>query len=147
MVKKRILITGGSGFLGWHLARRFREEYEVWATYSAHPFELEGVKTIPLDVTNGDEVDQKFDQIRPAAVIHAAADTNVDRCEVERETAYSVNVSGTENVLEAASTLGAPVVYTSTDLVFGGEKSMSTEDDPPSPMNAHQGHHTWRVRH
>ena len=135
MVKRRILITGGSGFLGWHLAFHLREKHEIWATYLSHPFTMDGVMTIRMNITDKNEVANRFEEIRPDAVIHAAALTDVDRCEVEKKVAFITNVTGTVNVLGAAAGIGAFLIYTSTDLVFGEEKRMYSEEDIPSPTN------------
>jgi len=135
MLKKKILITGGSGFLGWHLALRFREEYEVSATYHSNPLTIDGVRTIRMDITSEKEVVERIGELKPDVVVHAAANTNVDGCEENKESAYAANVTGTENVLKAAADIGAFLIYTSTDLVFGEGDGMYTEEDAPSPMN------------
>jgi len=135
MLKKKILITGGSGFLGWHLARHFRRKYEVSATYHSNPLTIDGVKTIRINITSRKEVVERISKLKPDVVVHAAANTNVDGCKENKEGAYAANVTGTENVLKAAADIGAFLIYTSTDLVFGEDGSMYTEEDAPYPMN------------
>jgi dTDP-4-dehydrorhamnose reductase len=71
-------------------------------------------------------------EYRPALVLHAAAWTDVDGAETDSEGAARVNVEGTQNVVA----LGAPVVYFSTDYVFGGRKSGPyVESDEPGPVS------------
>jgi dTDP-4-dehydrorhamnose reductase len=71
-------------------------------------------------------------------VVHLAAFTDVDMCEVEAERAFEVNARGTENVARAAVANGARVVYLSTDYVFDGKKDGEYfEDDPPRPLNVY----------
>ncbi|MDD5428963.1 MAG: dTDP-4-dehydrorhamnose reductase, partial [Candidatus Omnitrophica bacterium] len=69
-------------------------------------------------------------------VIHAAAWTDVDGCERDREKAYRINASGTENVAVACKNAGAVLIYISTDFVFDGKKKEPyTEEDKTDPLN------------
>ena len=68
-------------------------------------------------------------------MVHTAAETNVDRCEVNREHAWKVNVKGTRNIAEVCNGISAKVVYVSTDYVFDGGKGSYTEDDESNPVN------------
>lgn len=71
-------------------------------------------------------------------VVHLAALTDVDRCEVQPELAHKVNATGTEHVVEAASERGAKVVYLSTDYVFDGHLPRAYEEtDTPHPLNVY----------
>ena len=73
-----------------------------------------------------------------STVVHLAAMTDVDRCEMEPELATSVNVQGTKNIVDAAREVGARVIYLSTDYVFDGLKSGEyIEEEPPSPINSY----------
>ena len=73
---------------------------------------------------------------RPDLVLHAAAWTNVDGAEENRDEAFAVNEEGTRNVVS----LGAPVVYFSSDYVFDGSKrDPYVESDKPSPLSAYGG--------
>jgi dTDP-4-dehydrorhamnose reductase len=71
-------------------------------------------------------------------VVHLAAFTNVDECELDRERAFKVNAQGTANVVAAAERSGARVVYVSTDYVFDGDKEGEyVEQDRTAPRNAY----------
>jgi dTDP-4-dehydrorhamnose reductase len=59
----------------------------------------------------------------------------VDRCETNRELAWSINAEGTGNVAEACRKIGAKLIYVSTDYVFDGNKGMYKEEDEPKPVN------------
>ena len=73
-------------------------------------------------------------ELSPALVLHAAAWTDVDGAETHRRAARRVNVDGTRNVVS----LGAPVVYFSTDYVFDGRKTTPyVESDPPNPLSVY----------
>ena len=121
----RILITGSKGQLGRELARA-----------------LEGNELLPFDRPEMDIQDpgaiQAILDTKSEVVIHAAALTDVDACELDPERAYRVNVTGTRHVAEAASRLGARLVYISTDYVFDGSKQEPyTEEDRPNPINVY----------
>ncbi len=74
-------------------------------------------------------------EIKPDAIVHAAALTDVDRCERERDLANAVNYRATKTVAKCANDLGAFLIYVSTDYVFDGKKGMYREDDTPKPIN------------
>lgn len=121
---RKILITGVKGQLGTALSPLLAAEYEVFG------FDLD------LDVADIDRVVQKFREIKPNVVVHAAAITNVDYCETHPEDNYRVNALGTENVAIASLDVGAEMLYVSTDYVFDGTKeSPYLEFDATNPIN------------
>ena len=134
MVDLRILITGASGLLGSKLAElAVKLGHEVYSGYLSHE-PVHGTK-IRIDVRDKDALGKIFSRIRPEAIIHTAALTDVDRCEAERELAWSINVGGTRNIAELSKEYGAFLVYISTDYVFRGDKGMYRETDEPDPIN------------
>lgn len=88
-----------------------------------------------MDISDRVRVFDVVGNVRPDIIVHAAAETDVDRCESEREIAWKVNVDGTKNLAEAALCVGAKIVYVSTDYVFDGEKGLYREDDKMNPIN------------
>jgi len=130
----RLLVTGASGLLGSKLCELATiKNYEVYSAYSQHE-PLYGLR-IQVDVSNRGDVEKIFEKVNPEAVVHAAALTNVDRCESEKELAWKINVEGTINIVESCKKHRAFLVYISTDYVFDGEKGMYKEDDKPAPIN------------
>lgn len=130
----KLLVTGASGLLGSKLCElAINRKHDVYSAYSRHRPRIG--KIIQLDVSNGNDVETKFGQIEPEAVVHAAALTDVDRCELERELAWKINVEGTRKIAELCSTHHVFLVYVSTDYVFDGEKGMYKETDKPAPVN------------
>lgn len=69
---KKILITGASGFLGWHLCQLAKQEWEVYGTYSTNFIELPGIKILPVNLTDFSDLKRIFNDINPNAVIHTA---------------------------------------------------------------------------
>jgi len=91
-----------------------------------------------IDIQKEEDTIAQIKKLGPAIVIHVAAYTDVDGCELEGEKAFAVNGEGTRHVALAASRCGAKVVYLSTDYVFDGNKRKPyLENDPPSPLNVY----------
>jgi dTDP-4-dehydrorhamnose reductase len=123
----RILITGANGMLGRALAARLASGNTLllWGRDEA-------------DVTDEAAVRAAAAGIEFDAVVHAAAYTNVDRCETEEEAALRVNRDGVRHMAALARDRGARFVAVSTDYVFDGtKKEPYDEDDPTAPLNAY----------
>lgn len=134
MVELNILITGASGLLGSKLTEiLIKNGYKVYAGYNVHK-PLSGIP-IKFDVSNEKEVEKAFRNVGPRIVIHAAALTNVDICEVNRELAWRINVEGTENIVKLSKEYNVFLIYVSTDYVFRGDKGLYSEEDEPDPIN------------
>lgn len=129
---KKILVTGGSGLLGSKVVSLAESEYQVIPTHFKDSLFLNSVR---LDITNKREVFQNIQKFRPDIVIHAAAETNVDKCEKEKQRAWKTNVEGTSNLAEICGRMNAKMIYVSTDYVFDGEKGLYAEEDEPNPVN------------
>ena len=130
----RLLITGGSGLLGLKIAGiALQKGYEIHSGYNKH--EAINGTPIKLDICNKNTVSKTFERIKPEAVVHAAALTNVDKCEEDMELARKVNIEGTKNILESSEHHNTFLVYVSTDYVFSGEEGMYKETDKPKPIN------------
>lgn len=136
-MRKRLLIIGGSGFLGSNIARITSSDFEVYATYNSNPLQIRGCKFVPLDIRDKNQVSSVFKEIKPDVVIHTAALTLVDYCEEHAGEAWMINVVGTENVALAMKEIGGKLIYISTDAVFNGEKGMYSEEDNPNPLNVY----------
>lgn len=130
----RLLITGGSGLLGSKISSiAVRKGYLTYSGYNEH--EATNGTPIKLDICDKKNVMEAFNSIKPEAVVHAAALTNVDKCEEDIGLARKVNVEGTRNILDLVEKYSAFLVYVSTDYVFSGEEGMYKETDEPNPIN------------
>ena len=129
---KKILVIGASGLLGSKLVDALSKRYEV---FPSHNTQAVYPNSIRMDVVDRERVLRIISEIKPDFVVHAAAETNVDKCETDRELAWSVNAEGTRNIAEACRRVGARLVYISTDYVFDGEKGLYSEEEPARPVN------------
>lgn len=123
----KVLVIGAGGQLGSEVVRVLQSEHEV---ISATRNEA--------DITNLPQLLLLVERISPQVIVNAAAYTDVDGCEGNREKAFLVNALGARNVAVAAREVGAKLVHISTDYVFDGCKGTPyLEYDPPNPLNVY----------
>jgi dTDP-4-dehydrorhamnose reductase len=131
------MVTGASGYLGWHLTRcAVASDHEVLGCYFANPTVVPGATMALLDFTDPQAGIEAVKDFKPHAIVHAGAMTNTTDCEINPESATRTNVEGTQHLLAAASML-SPLphfVFISTDLVFDGERGMYREQDATGPL-------------
>jgi dTDP-4-dehydrorhamnose reductase len=88
-----------------------------------------------MDVTKKEQVEEVFQRIKPDVVVHAASLTDVDKCELDKDLAWKINVDGTKNIIQASELTESFLIYISTDYVFSGEKGCYVESDAADPLN------------
>lgn len=122
-----IAVTGSNGQLGGELCRRLGDA-------------AVGLDLPDFDLTDPAQVRDRLAALRPDAIIHAAAYTAVDRAEEEPERCFAVNAEGTGILAETARRLDCPLVYISTDYVFGTsgpDAEPHREEDPVYPQGVY----------
>lgn len=90
---------------------------------------------VKMDVTNKEQVEEVFQRVKPDVVVHAATLTDVDKCELDKDLAWKINVDGTKNINRASELTESFLIYISTDYVFSGEKGCYVESDAADPVN------------
>jgi len=128
----KILITGAAGMLGSALCPALiKKNHEIVATDLAPN---DGIEF--LDVRDFKKVEETIERIEPDIVMHLAAETDVDRCELEPDHAFRTNTIGTQNVSVVCQKRNIVMVYISTIGVFYGDQfEPYTEFDLPNPIN------------
>jgi len=129
---KKLLVTGGGGLLGSKLVHVLSREYEVTPTHNVNALDPSSLR---MSIVDKRVVLKVFNTVRPDVVVHAAAETNVDRCETNKDLAWSVNATGTRNIAEACAKVDSNLIYISTDYVFDGAKCFYGEADEANPVN------------
>ncbi|RID84032.1 SDR family NAD(P)-dependent oxidoreductase [Peribacillus asahii] len=140
----KIIVTGGAGFIGSHLAKRLiRENHEVYVIDCLHPYysierkkkQLEHIASfgsfhfIQKDLLDREEIEAIFEQISPDAVIHLAALPGVAYSIEQPLTYVDYDIKATINVLEASGKAGiSKVVFASSSSVYGNQPGPFTEE-------------------
>ena len=123
----RILLTGGSGQIGWELRRTLATLGEVVAP-----------PRTTLDLASDQSIGRAVREIRPQLVVNAAGYTAVDRAEEEIDSATQANGSAPGILARECKRIGAVLIHYSTDYVFDGRKSIPySEVDDPSPLSVY----------
>jgi dTDP-glucose 4,6-dehydratase len=167
--KKKILITGGAGFIGSHLVRLFVKKHPEYLivnldnlTYAGNLENLKDIEAAPnyrfvkADITDKEVMDSLFEKEQFDGVIHLAAESHVDRSITSPMDFIMTNIVGTVNLLNAArsswkNTEGKLFFHVSTDEVYGslGATGLFTEEtpyDPRSPYSASKASSDHLVR-
>jgi dTDP-4-dehydrorhamnose reductase len=134
----KLLITGASGLLGHEVGQlALKKKHEVYSIYKEHSINLG--TSIKLDLVNLSEIAKVIIKLKPDAIIHTAAYTNVDGCEINKDLAWKVNAEATKHIAITSTNINAHLTYVSTDYVFDGEKGLYSEEDQPNPIS-YYGH-------
>jgi dTDP-4-dehydrorhamnose reductase len=136
----KILLTGSNGLLGQKIVNLLSEKPDIALiiTSKGENRISETPKNATfesLDITNELGVKRIFGKYQPQAVIHTAALTNVDECELNPEACYLQNVVATENIAEACKAQNSFLVHLSTDFIFDGKTGMYDENAVPNPIS------------
>lgn len=135
----RVLITGANGLLGQKLVKLLIgiPEVEVLAT-SRGQCRIDGFDEknfTALDVEDRKQTLEVFNQLMPDVVIHTAAMTHVDACELNPDQCKKANVDAVTHVVAGCAAVGAHMVHLSTDFIFDGSQGPLSEEDVPAPIN------------
>ena len=136
----KVLLTGSNGLLGQKLVALLRQQPDIsFVATSRGANKLVGLYSdlpfLNLDVTDAAQVRHVLAQERPTHLIHTAAMTNVDECELNHEACWLQNVTAVGNLVSACAEYGIHLTYVSTDFIFSGEAGPLAEDAEPGPVN------------
>lgn len=133
---KKLLVTGSSGFLGWNLCQLAQSAgWQVFGTYCFHEITIPGCQLMRVDLTDFQALKSLFLEICPDAVIHAAAQSQPNVCQIYPEESYSINVTASSHLAGLCGEVEIPCVFTSTDLVFDGLNPPYCETDAVCPVS------------
>jgi dTDP-4-dehydrorhamnose reductase len=138
----KIAVTGLSGVIGQILAEEISLDTEIIDLY--HQVKYAGsakiTKHVHLDLLNQSKIASTLDQVKPDIVIHMAAITHIDRCEMDKVNGidgivWKVNVEGTREIAKFCAQDKVPLVYLSTECIFDGVKKYFSENSKRNPIN------------
>lgn len=142
---KTILITGSNGLLGQKLVYRLLQikKYKVVACSRGENRLLnrEGYIYESVDITKEEQVKKVLEKHLPSVIIHTAAMTNVDACELEKDTCTKNNVDAVSYLVKCSQQIIPSVhfIHLSTDFIFDGTSGPYKEEDLPNPLS----HYAW----
>lgn len=129
----RVAITGCGGMLGAAVYEVFRDCCEVHAS----DIDVNAPWLERLDVASAKDVRAYMENLKPNYIIHLAALTDMEYCELHPSLAHATNTGGVENVAQYAREHNLPLVYISTAGIFDGKKDSYDEADIPNPLSAY----------
>jgi len=134
---KTVVVTGSNGLLGQAVVRRFNAKYHIIgcdmakedynSLVSPHAYYM-------LNLTKRNEIRRFFSEKKPHIVLNAAAYTDVDKCEEEKELCWSTNVKSVEWIVETCESFSPIFVHISTDYIFDGTSGSYREKDQAKPL-------------
>ena len=123
----KILLLGHKGMLGTDLLTELEYHHDVT-----------GMDMDEIDITSPEQCRKAIDDLSPEIVVNAAAYTNVDGCEKEKDACFAVNGEAVKNIAYACRGKNICIVHFSTDYVFDGKGTEPyKEDHPCNPINAY----------
>lgn len=134
---KAVLIIGGSGFVGSHLALRLREEYKVFSTYNTRHVSMPGVTFVPMNVTNRNWMKRVIYMARPDVIIYVAGSEDIVKSEADPRSADATHTNGLATVLNLAEIFQPKFFYLSSSYAFDGQKGNYRETDVILPSTAY----------
>ena len=136
----KILITGANGLLGQHLVKLLLDTtaHDIIATGKGEPryvVQDSRLHYYALDITDGMAVHLLFEKLLPDTIVHCAALTQADECELNPIKAWEINVTATRFIVDAAKKINAFLIFISTDFVFDGMNGPYKETDTVNPVS------------
>jgi len=130
----KYLVTGSAGLIGNQLVHDLEKSGEI--VYSCYN-NMKPVYGIPtkLNLLNLEDIHKIFKKFQPDVVIHSAALTDVEKCEVDPQLANSLNVKATEVIAKEVEKISSYLMYISTDYIFDGKSGLYKETDSTNPLN------------
>jgi dTDP-4-dehydrorhamnose reductase len=136
----RILITGSNGLLGQKLVKQIQNrkiDYIATSKGENRNPDCNPANYASMDICSVEEIVRVFNNFLPTHIIHTAAITNVDTCELNPKECHETNVLSTNYLFNEAIKIGAHFQLLSTDFIFDGKKGNYKETDEPNPLSVY----------
>ena len=142
---KKLLITGASGFLGWHCCHLLRQGWQAIGMFQqnkkgVHP----NADSCQADLTDKDAVWKILKAVKPEAVFHLAAHSGTGYTEQHPDETRPLNVDAVKHLAEMCAEIRSRLIFTSSEQLFSGDKGSYSETDAPNPKNEY-GKQKWEA--
>lgn len=138
----KVMLVGGFGFIGSRFIKKFHKKYHIIVLSKKHTHEnflqdknISNVSVSIADVTKN--LSTFFKLYEPDIVIHLAALTGISKCKKNIDSAFSLNVCGTFNVIMECISNNIPLIFFSSREVYGQTDQKTDEDSPLLPKNVY----------
>lgn len=144
---KKILVTGSNGLLGQKLVYKLKDRSDVELIATARGenrlLDQSGYRFTSLDIGDKANVDSVIDGVKPDHIIHTAAMTQVDDCELDHAACDRANVDAVQYIVDAAERNNCHLVHISTDFIFNGKEGPYDEEGVADPLS-YYGNAKWK---
>ncbi len=136
---KKVVITGSNGLLGQSLLNLLLKEKDNYDVFGFSKGDNRSGRTdftyVSIDITQKEHLTEKILKIQPHFIINTAAMTQVDACEINKESCDLLNVDVVKWLAEISKKLNSHLIHISTDFIFDGKKGFYKETDEPNPLS------------
>lgn len=144
---RKVLVTGSNGLLGQKLVYKLKDRSDVELIATARGenrlLDQRGYQFLSMDICDKQNVDEVIDHVKPDHIIHTAAMTQVDACELDHEACDKANVEAVQYMVDAAERNNSHFIHISTDFIFNGEDGPYDEKGIPDPLS-YYGNAKWK---
>jgi len=144
---KKVLVTGSNGLLGQKLVYKLKDRSDVELIATARGENRlrvkDGYRFLTMDIESQADVDRVIDAVRPDCIIHTAAMTQVDDCELDHAACDRANVDAVQYLVTAAERCDSHFIHISTDFIFNGEDGPYDETAEADPLS-YYGNAKWK---
>lgn len=137
ILKDKLLIIGGSGFVGSTLANYAINDYDIFLTYNKNKPINSNFQSFQINLLdNRDKIIDLIHTLKPNFIVHTAAHSSVDLCETNHTLANELHIDVTKDIAIICNKINSKLIYLSTDAVFDGNSIKNySEKDKPNPVN------------
>jgi dTDP-4-dehydrorhamnose reductase len=143
-IKPRLLLTGGSGFLGHHIIPLALQKFEVHYVVNKTYCSFQNTISHNINLNNYYATTQQISLLKPDYMLHLAAISDANYCEVFPWNSWKINVEVASHLAKIAAQERIAFAFTSTDLIFDGTQGNYSEEDAPNPLNKY-GAQKWEA--
>lgn len=143
----KVLITGSNGLLGQKIVKQLTARGIPFTASSIGPNRNPDCSAEfyqAMDICSQQAINTVLQQVNPTHIIHTAALTNVDFCELNPALCYEINVKATASLIVEAKKINAHIQLLSSDFIFDGQNGPYTETDLPNPLS-HYATSKWQA--
>ena len=136
-MKKKILITGGTGFLSQNIFLYCKENFDLYLTFFNTKPNIIYDKYYKVNLVKYEHIKNIIDTIKPDYILNTAGLTNVNDCEKKIIQAFEKNVKIVQNLSSICKEYKIKLIHISTDHLFNGKNCFYSETDKPKPLNVY----------